>query len=60
MEHMTSMRAIQWSGFDIRYPPGREFVKRMSNPKLLQELEFASGPLIPTFAKVPAEKGCEC
>jgi hypothetical protein len=24
----------QWSGFDIRYPPGRERVKRMSNPKL--------------------------
>src|ERR1700744_6426129 len=21
---------------------------------------FASGPLIPAFAKVPAEKGCEC
>jgi hypothetical protein len=23
-----------WSGFDIRYPRGRKFVKRMSNPKL--------------------------
>jgi len=51
MEHMASMRAIQWSGFDIRYPPGREFVKRMSNPKLHQELEFASGPLILNIRK---------
>src|SRR6516225_964994 len=24
----------QWSGFDIRYPPRRELVKRMSNPEL--------------------------
>src|SRR6516165_5947843 len=32
----------------------------MSNPKLHQKPIFASGPLIPTFAKVPAEKGCEC
>jgi hypothetical protein len=60
MEHMASMRAIQGSGFDIRYPPGREFVKRMSNLKLHYELEFASGPLILTFAKASAEKGCEC
>jgi hypothetical protein len=28
----------------------------MSNPELHQQLEFASGPLIPTFAKVPAER----
>jgi hypothetical protein len=32
----------------------------MSNPKLHQELIFARGPLILTFAKVPAEQGCEC
>jgi hypothetical protein len=24
----------QWSGFDIRTQSGREFTKRMSNPKL--------------------------
>jgi hypothetical protein len=23
-----------WSGFDIRYPPGRGLTKRMSNPKV--------------------------
>ena len=49
-----------WSGFDIRYPLRRESAKRMSNPKLHQNLIFASGPLILTFAKVAAEKGCEC
>jgi hypothetical protein len=26
---------------------------------MLQQLEFAGAPLIPTFAKVPAEAGCE-
>ena len=28
------MAEVQWSGFDIRYPPGRGLAKRMSNPKL--------------------------
>jgi hypothetical protein len=32
----------------------------MADPKLHWQLEFAGGPLIPTFAKVTAEKGCEC
>jgi hypothetical protein len=40
---------VEW--IDIRYPPGGAFVKRMSNPKLHKQLEFASGHLIPTFAK---------
>src|SRR5262249_8411400 len=38
-----------WSGFDIRYPPRREFVKRMSNP--LHEIEperFAFTRRLPT------------
>src|SRR5690242_9196806 len=56
----NSCMARRWSGFDIRYSPGREFAKRMSNPKLHQNLIFASGPLILTFAKVPAATGCEC
>jgi len=30
--------AIEWSGLDIRDPPGRELVKRMSNPKLHSHL----------------------
>src|SRR6516162_4840623 len=49
-----------WSGFDVRCHAGREFVKRTSNPKLHWNQYFASGPLILTFANVPAEKGCEC
>jgi hypothetical protein len=49
-----------WSGFDIRDPASRNFVKRMSNPGLHQKAIFANGPLILTFAKVPAETGCEC
>ncbi len=36
--------------------PGR----RMSNPKLRQKLIIASGPSILTFARMPAETGCEC
>jgi hypothetical protein len=32
----------------------------MSNPKLHYKSKFGSGPLIPTFAKVPAATGCEC
>jgi hypothetical protein len=32
----------------------------MSNPKLLRNPRFASGPLIPTFAKVVAAIECEC
>jgi ABC-2 type transport system ATP-binding protein len=41
---------VWWSGFDIH----------MSNPKLHWQPEFAGGPLIPTFAKTPAETRCEC
>jgi hypothetical protein len=50
----------EWSGLDIRYTSSRKLTKRMSNPKHHSNLEFASGPMILTFAKVPAEKGCEC
>jgi hypothetical protein len=32
----------------------------MSNPKLHKKPIFASGPMILTFAKVAAAKGCEC
>jgi hypothetical protein len=32
----------------------------MSNPKLHYKHIFASGPLILTFANMPAETGCEC
>jgi hypothetical protein len=50
------------SGVDLVFATrlARGFVKRMSNPKLHQQPRFASGPLILTFAKVPAEVGCEC
>jgi hypothetical protein len=34
--------------------------KLIKNPKLHQNLYFASGLLILTFAKIAAEKGCEC
>jgi hypothetical protein len=47
----------QWSGFDIRYLPSREFGVRMSNPKLHQHFILASGPLILTFAKHPCRTG---
>src|SRR6266568_2404105 len=49
-----------WSGFDIRAPPSRGLATRMAKPKLHQNGLFAGGPLIPTFAKEPAERGCEC
>jgi hypothetical protein len=41
------------SGVDLTFATqrGREFAMRMSNPKLHQQLKFASGPLILTFAK---------
>jgi hypothetical protein len=32
--HHARLRARQWSGFDIRNRPSRQFVPRMSNPKL--------------------------
>jgi hypothetical protein len=50
----------QWSGFDIRAPSGRGLFKRMPNSKLHWKPIFASGPMIPTFAKMAAAKGCEC
>jgi hypothetical protein len=50
----------QWSGFDIRDPPSRKLATRMSNPKLHWNPIFASGPLILTFARVPAAMGGEC
>ena len=34
--------------------------KRTSNPKAPLESRFSSGPLIPTFAKVPPAMECEC
>jgi hypothetical protein len=34
MVQELQLKDRQWSGFAIRYPQGREFVKRMSNPKL--------------------------
>ena len=50
----------QWSGFDVRYLGGRDLAERTSNPKLHWNQYFASGPLIPTFAKVLAATGREC
>ena len=52
--------ACQWSGFDVRCPGGRDLAKRTSNPKRHWNQYFASGPLIPTFAKVSAATGREC
>jgi hypothetical protein len=49
----------QWSGFDVRDPTGHELAKRTSNPKPHWNQYFASGPLIPTFVKEPAEVGYE-
>ena len=53
------LRARQWSGFDIRNVPCREFVVRMSNPKLHCNI-YLLVVLLLTFANVPAEKGGEC
>src|SRR5882762_4912606 len=58
--HTAPGRRLQWSGFDIRYPASRGRAKRMSNPKLHWNVSFASGPLIPTFAREAAEPGGEC
>jgi hypothetical protein len=32
----------------------------MSNPELHRKSIFVSGRLIPAFAKMPVETGCEC
>jgi hypothetical protein len=37
----------------------RELEKRMSKPKLYQKLIFASGAMIPVFARLNADVGCE-
>src|SRR5690606_19387774 len=52
----VALPAYQWSGFDIRDLASRGFAKRMSNPKLHWNPIFPGGPLILTFAKVPAER----
>jgi hypothetical protein len=50
---------VEWGGFDIRHPPGRELIKRMANPRTHQQFEFAGGPLILTSQKWQLEKECE-
>jgi hypothetical protein len=60
LSYEKAQTGTQWSGFDILYPVSRELAKRMSNPKLHWKPIFATGPLILTFAREPAEKGCEC
>jgi hypothetical protein len=40
-----------WSGFDIRLLGSRETEKRMSNPKLHENLDFRVVLLILTFAR---------
>jgi hypothetical protein len=50
------------SGVDLTFATdvAANLQMRISNPKLHWKHIFASGSLIPTFAKVLAEKGCEC
>jgi hypothetical protein len=38
----------------------RELEKRMSKSKLHQKLIFANGAMIPVFARLAADVGCEC
>jgi DNA-binding YbaB/EbfC family protein len=47
-------------GLTFAFKPSREFVKRMSNPNSTRYSMFSSGPLILTFAKVPAATASEC
>jgi len=58
--HKRKSVKASWSGFDIRCPPSSKLVKRMSNPKLRDNLMFSSGPSILTFANVYTATGCEC